>query len=301
MNKVMKRVITACLAFAMILALITPASVEAASTKKITLYVGEAYSMRCSDFYKVTSISNSKGSYAKVTPHKSDRKFDITAKSAGNTVVTVKGKNYRNKALTEKLSVTVVKQNFSITAQKIDAGNVLFTLKNNTKTTFDRISAVYTLKDSTGAVASSQEVKFYNVISGKVNYSSVYVGRDADIDCSQAEFKITGLSRDLNYNYKTAGDKEVTVEKINETEDDRYIKFKLRETSKLNNYVYGHVYIISYDASGNITNVDSRSLSLGKKEVRTTSEYTLYKSSTLYPNFDHYEIVTQAYSMTRKK
>ena len=31
------------------------------------------------------------------------------------------------------------------------------------------------------------------------------------------------------------------------------------------------------------------------------TEYTLYKSSTLYPNFDHYEIVTQAYTMTRKK
>lgn len=39
MKKVMKRVITACLAFAMILALVTPASVEAATkNESLTLY-----------------------------------------------------------------------------------------------------------------------------------------------------------------------------------------------------------------------------------------------------------------------
>lgn len=42
MKKVMKRVITACLAFAMILALVTPASVEAATkNESLTLYKGE--------------------------------------------------------------------------------------------------------------------------------------------------------------------------------------------------------------------------------------------------------------------
>lgn len=44
MKKVMKRVITACLAFAMILALVTPASVEAATkNESLTLYKGETY------------------------------------------------------------------------------------------------------------------------------------------------------------------------------------------------------------------------------------------------------------------
>lgn len=39
MKKVMKRVITACLAFAMILALVTPASVEAATkNESLTLH-----------------------------------------------------------------------------------------------------------------------------------------------------------------------------------------------------------------------------------------------------------------------
>lgn len=44
MKKVMKRVITACLAFAMILALVTPASVEAATkNESLTLYKGETF------------------------------------------------------------------------------------------------------------------------------------------------------------------------------------------------------------------------------------------------------------------
>lgn len=55
MKKVMKRVITACLAFAMILALVTPASVEAATkNESLTLYKGETnlylVSYRCEIF-----------------------------------------------------------------------------------------------------------------------------------------------------------------------------------------------------------------------------------------------------------
>ena len=48
MKKVMKRVITACLAFAMILALVTPASVEAATkNESLNLYL---VSYRCEIF-----------------------------------------------------------------------------------------------------------------------------------------------------------------------------------------------------------------------------------------------------------
>lgn len=51
MKKVMKRVITACLAFAMILALVTPASVEAATkNESLTLYKGYLVSYRCEIF-----------------------------------------------------------------------------------------------------------------------------------------------------------------------------------------------------------------------------------------------------------
>lgn len=41
MKKVMKRVITACLAFAMILALVTPASVEAATKNESLHFIRE--------------------------------------------------------------------------------------------------------------------------------------------------------------------------------------------------------------------------------------------------------------------
>lgn len=61
MKKVMKRVITACLAFAMILALVTPASVEAATkNESLTLYKGETYTWYLTGVKSLSSASSTK-------------------------------------------------------------------------------------------------------------------------------------------------------------------------------------------------------------------------------------------------
>lgn len=63
MKKVMKRVITACLAFAMILALVTPASVEAATkNESLTLYKGETYTWYLTGVKSLSSASSNQES-----------------------------------------------------------------------------------------------------------------------------------------------------------------------------------------------------------------------------------------------
>lgn len=65
----MKRVITACLAFAMILALVTPASVEAATkNESLTLYKGETYTWYLTGVKSLSSASSTKKAVATVKP-----------------------------------------------------------------------------------------------------------------------------------------------------------------------------------------------------------------------------------------
>ena len=76
MKKVMKRVITACLAFAMILALVTPASVEAATkNESLTLYKGETYTWYLTGVKSLSSASSTKKAVATVKNRKSSIPF----------------------------------------------------------------------------------------------------------------------------------------------------------------------------------------------------------------------------------
>ena len=83
MKKVMKRVITACLAFAMILALVTPASVEAATkNESLTLYKGETYTWYLTGVKSLSSASSTKKAVATVKANKSKKQYTISAKKA---------------------------------------------------------------------------------------------------------------------------------------------------------------------------------------------------------------------------
>lgn len=78
MKKVMKRVITACLAFAMILALVTPASVEAATkNESLTLYKGETYTWYLTGVKSLSSASSTKKAVATVKANKSKKQYTI--------------------------------------------------------------------------------------------------------------------------------------------------------------------------------------------------------------------------------
>lgn len=299
MKKVMKRVITACLAFAMILALVTPASVEAATkNESLTLYKGETYTWcNLTGVKSLSSASSTKKAVATVKANKSKKQYTISAKKAGTSVVTIKGKDYYGHTQSLKIKVTVAEPKFDLKLQKLDGNYILISLKNNTKATFDRIAVKYSLKDSSGSELAAKEEKVYRVMSGKTAYERIYVASAADVDISQSSVKITGFDRNPDQKYKVLGKDKLSVTVTDEQASDTRITFKLKEVNKTSQYVYGEVYILSYDASGNIIDLNNGSIYLDKKETKTTPEFYVSKSS--HPNFDHYEIVYSGYYTTK--
>ena len=261
MKKVMKRVITACLAFAMILALVTPASVEAATkNESLTLYKGETYTWYLTGVKSLSSASSTKKAVATVKANKSKKQYTISAKKAGTSVVTIKGKDYYGHTQSLKIKVTVAEPKFDLKLQKLDE-------------------------------------KVYRVMSGKTAYERIYVASAADVDISQSSVKITGFDRNPDQKYKVLGKDKLSVTVTDEQASDTRITFKLKEVNKTSQYVYGEVYILSYDASGNIIDLNNGSIYLDKKETKTTPEFYVSKSS--HPNFDHYEIVYSGYYTTK--
>mgnify|MGYP006983619169 CR=1 FL=1 len=91
---------------------------------------------------------------------------------------------------------------------------------------------------------------------------------------------------------------KLSVTATEEQVSDSSISFKLKKVNKTSQYVYGEVYIISYDANGTIIDVSASSLYLDKKETKTTPE-TVSKSSYSHPDFHHYEIVYGGYYTTK--
>ena len=275
MKKVMKRVITACLAFAMILALVTPASVEAATkNESLTLYKGETYTWYLTGVKSLSSASSTKKAVATVKANKSKKRYTISAKKAGTSVVTIKGKDYYGHTQSLKIKVTVAEPKFDLKLQKLDGNYILISLKNNTKATFDRIA-----------------------VSGKMAYETIYTTSAENVDIEKSSIKVTGYQRNPDSKYKTVGTDKLAVTVVDEQASDTRITFKLKEVNKTSQYVYGEVYILSYDASGNIIDLNNGSIYLDKKETKTTPEFYVSKSS--HPNFDHYEIVYSGYYTTK--
>lgn len=135
-------------------------------------------------------------------------------------------------------------------------------------------------------------------MSGKTAYESIYVSSAADVDISQSSVKITAFDRNPEQKYKVLGKDKLSVTVTDEQVSDSSISFKLKKVNKTSQYVYGEIYIISYDANGTIIDVSTSSLYLDKKETKTTSE-TVFKSPYSHPNFDHYEIVYGGYYTTK--
>lgn len=301
MKKVMKRVITACLAFAMILALVTPASVEAATkNESLTLYKGETYTWYLKNAKSMSSVSSSKKAVATVKADKSLKRYTISAKKAGNTVVTVKGKDYYGHTQTLKVKVTVVEPKFDLKLQKLDGNYFLISMKNNTKATFDQLTVHYTLKNSSGSVVAEKEESIYRVMNGKTAYERILVSSAEDVDISQSSVKVTAFDRNPEQKYKALDGDKLSVSVVDEKNTDSSITFKLKEVNKTKQNVYGMVYILSYDANGNIIDVSYGStIRLDKKETRTTPEFYVSKSPYSHPNFDHYEVVYGGYYTTK--
>ena len=180
----------------------------------------------------------------------------------------------------------------------LDGNYILIRVKNNTKATFDRLTVHYTLKNSSGSVVAEKEESVYRVMNGKTAYERILVSAAEDVDVSQSSVKVTAFDRNPEQKYKVLGTDKLSVTVTDEQVSDSSISFKLKKVNKTSQYVYGEIYIISYDANGTIIDVSTSSLYLDKKEIQTTSE-SVSKSPYSHPNFDHYEIVYGGYYTTK--
>ncbi len=294
------KAVTVFVLFAMAVTAVMPVPAVKAVTKQ-TMYVGEKFEYVIYGA-TVTGVSSSSKKVVKTAKAKGkNNACTLEAKKTGSATVTIKYKDYSRKTHTKKLKITVKKLDLTGTVKPLDSGYVLLEVKNNTKQTFDRAEVRYTLKNASGQVIKEDVERVNYVMAGKTAYDSIYVGRDQNIDFSQCEAKVTAADRDPGYTYKNVAKKNLTVTKMDEADDGTNITFKLRIKNKLNQNVQVVNYLISYDSEGNIIDMTRRTAYVNKKATETTSAYTVSKGSYSHPTFDHYELVTQAYTMERKK
>ena len=197
--KLMKRTLMLVAAvFVMAAALLTTSTtVQAAKTKKVTLYVGEKPSYG----FFLGSVKSVKSSNKKVVAVSKKSGYAIlNAKKTGKAKVTVTG-TYRNS--TNILNVTVKKKpTFGVSFIPLSNGECVMVVKNNSKAFVDQIKLNLTFYDVAGnAVATS--TKYVNYVgAGKTAYEKLYASvYGATIDFSKTTAE-TSYDRSLSYKYK---------------------------------------------------------------------------------------------------
>ena len=294
-RKLGERILSAFLAMAMVVTLISPVTTQAASKKqKMTFYVGEEYGLRNQSFGWITSVSSSNKKVATIKLDKDDPvKYTIKAKKSGTTTLTISGKNYMNKSKKVQIALSVKKPDITFKAQNlVESTYKLVTIKNKTQTTFDSITYQYTFKNSAGQIVAQDTDTVYRVMAGKTAYRQVLVGDYDDIDYSKSTFKITGYDRSPDWTYKVVNAKQLSVKMVKEKYlygiDEYYYEAK----NKVNQEVSCEVYILCYDANNKLVNVDCAAIDLDKKQSLKTHARI---DSLWISQYDHYKMIYQGY------
>lgn len=297
MSKLFKKIAALMLAVSMTVPaasamnIVPAATVEAAKSQKLTLYVGEQFSV-----YGVKSIKSSKKSVVAAGTDKSSgtvRRY-MNAKKAGKATVTTKS-NYGN--YTTKYTVTVKKNPCKASVKwsgyqgfSDKYGDIIITVKNTSKQVFDDCVVKYTFKDASGNVLE-QDTKTISYILGKKSaYLTMSVSNRNDIASISA--KVVGLSHNPNYSYKDAT-KNVKVTKSEEAAE-KEIKVHVTAKNNAKDNVTGQVYALMYNGSNELIGVKNlSSFYLKKGATETSYEKTL--DIAYYPGYDHYKVVSGFY------
>ncbi|MCR4956375.1 MAG: hypothetical protein K6A30_06800 [Lachnospiraceae bacterium] len=290
----LKRVAALVLALVMVFSMVPAMPSKAASTRSVTLYVGEA--IYYTNYNKVRSTKSSKKSVASVSKDSSNNTHaNIRAKKAGKATLTI-----RTTAGTQKIKVTVKKLNVTASLKDLGNGYVMITVKNHTKQIFESLTVGYALTDTSGNIVLKDTVNVYNVLPGKTSYTKVYYNQRAyslNINTSAAVVgHSTYGSRSINYKYTNRSSK-VKASVTDRTSDSSSISFNVTTKNKTSASVSGSNYILLYDASNNVIGVENRSFYL-RSHATDTTKITIYTST--YKNYDHYKILTRAYSKKYK-
>lgn len=291
MNSVMKRLSVALLALSVLVSLLPALPAQAATTKKnITMYVGESFTY--TDYSTVKSTASSKKAIVTVKKDSSSPKYSVfTAKKAGTAVLTIKTKNG-----TTKINVTVKKLAMTIRLKDLGDGEILVTVKNNTKQVFEDVTVAYTLVDADGNEVKADDVRVYSILPGKNSYSTIsYNNYSFSVDVENSKASISVLDRSPSRSYKDVSAKIKTTISDETSEDSVVVSITTK--NNYTDYAYGNHFILIYNAEDQIIGCTSRSFYLKSKASDTTS-VTLYLN--LYEGYDHYKVYTRAYNSKYK-
>ena len=259
---------------------------EAASTEKLTLYVGEQF-----DVISAKSIKSNKKSVVKTgkTTEGGYVKYYMIAKKPGTATVTVKSK-YGGST---KYKVTVKKNQCKAT-MKVGGykyGEVIISLKNNSAQTFDNVTVKYTLKKTDGSLYEEKETTISYVIAKKTAYRKLSLKSKADVDLTQSSIKVTGVTHNPNRTYKDITSK-VKVTETSKTEAEKEIEININAKNTTKQSASGCVYYLIKNSNDELIGVESNSLYLSKKSTESASK-SIYKD--MYEGYDHYEMVSAFY------
>ncbi len=252
-------------------------TVEAASTKNVTMYVGESVDIGLSKYVKKLKSSNKKivktGTY---TDSINSKWSYITAKKKGTSTV-----SYKKSGYTYKYKITVKKANIKASATNVGYGDFVVKIKNNTNQYFENLKVKYTVKNASGDVLAEDTVLAYDLAAKGESYKTIYTGLTSSqiaegVTCS---VKVTPYFHDFTVKYVNASKKvKITKEALDSTGEYLNISYK-NNNSKT---VSGSIYVVFYDASENIVDMGYRSIYLKKNQTKTEkiyvpSDYASYK------------------------
>lgn len=290
MNKVMKKLLCACLALAMLITIIPPVTTTQAATKteKMTLYKGEAVNVYPLGTLK--SVSSNKKAVASVK--KDGNKAVITAKKAGKATISLK----TNRG-TLKYAVTVKKLDITATLSDMGNGYMLLKVKNNTKQTFTYVNIDYTIKNDQGETIKTDTKMVSSVVAGKTVYDYVYYDSyNYTVDETLCSAKAVLGTRSLDAKYKNvASSIKTSIDEDTSTEDTIKLTFKSKNTQKKNTAYVEH-YVLIYNSMDQVIGLKTVSFILKAGKLDTgntkidTSRYSYYK------DYARYKVVTVAYS-----
>lgn len=271
---------TVCLTLALLVTVLSPVVAEAATKmRNLTLYTGEA--IYVTDYYKVKSVSSSKKSVITAAKDKENNKHaNLITKKTGKAVVTVKteGGTYQYKITVKKLDV-------SVKMTDIGHGNILLTVKNNTKQTFTALALEYSLKDANGDEVVHDVEKVQDVVAGKTAYKLIYYSTYSYTpDISLCEAKAVAAERNPQVTYKNQTSNCSVTYKL---DGDKVVITTSNKSKKA--AISGKVYVLCYDENENIIGLVSSSVYLKAKAKDTTSR-------SVTTGTDHVKIVSTVYS-----
>jgi hypothetical protein len=293
MKKWIKKWGAAVLVLVMLLSVLAPANVQAATkTETLTLYKGEKTAISVPSG-KIKSVTSSQKSVVTAKKEKgSTRQIDFVAKKTGSATVTVKTTKG-----TRKYKITV--KELDITGSVIGAmpdgvleERPILAITNNTAQTFTSVVLTYTLRDKAGNKLKTGTKTVRNVVSKATVYDTVYhsMSYQSDtIDASKCTVTVKSAERTLGVIYKNKTAKLTCKTTVKKDDGSQNITIKIKNPPE-NASVTVTVYFLKYDSSGEAVSLSGETYNLepgGSSQL----EKTVGEGLT-------YEVVPVAFSYT---